>query len=94
MRLLDRERKVIADTIRGVDPRAQLFLFGSRARDDARGGDIDILCISSAIDRRQRRQIRRSILDQIGEQKLDLVVESNAEKPFVRLILRDAEEIK
>lgn len=94
MRLAEAQRKVITDTVREVDPDARLFLFGSRARDQERGGDIDLLCLSGAIDRRQRRQIRRRILDRLGEQKLDLVVEENAEKPFVRLILGEAEEIK
>jgi uncharacterized protein len=93
MRLQERELQVITETVKRADPEARLFLFGSRVDDHQRGGDIDVLCISRVIDGRQRRRIRRAILDQIGDQKLDLIVEPDAKKSFVRLILPDAKEL-
>ena len=73
--------------MRGVDPFPELWerrttiaidntviLFGSRADDHAKGGDIDLLIISDRIGLRQEWEIRRDILDEIGWQKLDLIV--------------------
>ena len=45
------------------------------AHDDrAKGGDIDLLIISDRIGFRQEWEICRDILDEIGWQKLDLIV--------------------
>lgn len=38
------------------------------------GGDIDLLVISDQLDFRKQWKIRRDILDEIGWQKLDLLV--------------------
>ena len=56
------------------DPEARVILFGSRTKDDQRGGDIDLLVISDRLDFRKQWKIRRDILDEIGWQKLDLFV--------------------
>lgn len=56
------------------DPDAQVILFGSRADDHAKGGDIDLLIVSDRISFHQEWVIRRDILDEIGWQKLDLIV--------------------
>ena len=56
------------------DPEAKVILFGSRTKDDQRGGDIDLLVISDRLDFRKQWKIRRDILDEIGWQKLDLLV--------------------
>lgn len=74
MRLSETERTAILDAIRARDPDARVILFGSRARDDARGGDIDLLVVSREIGFRDEWGIRRDILDRIGWQKLDLLV--------------------
>ncbi len=74
MRLSPSQHHAILDAVRRQDPEARIILFGSRADDHARGGDIDLLVISDRIDFRQEWLIRRDILDQIGWQKLDLVV--------------------
>ena len=59
------------------DPEARIILFGSRADDRAKGGDIDLLVISDRIGLREEWKIRRDVLDRIGWQKLDLVVRRN-----------------
>jgi len=44
MRLSDEERRVIRAACEEVfGPRATVRLFGSRVRDEARGGDLDLL---------------------------------------------------
>lgn len=74
MRLREIERAAILDPVRARDPDARVILFGSRARDDAKGGDIDLLVVSREIGFRDEWGIRRDILDRIGWQKLDLLV--------------------
>jgi len=48
MRITEAEHQAIRQAITEADPEANIYLFGSRANDDARGGDIDLLIISSA----------------------------------------------
>ena len=90
MRLTQQEQKVICDSINRVDPEARILLFGSRVDDQARGGDIDILCLSSEINRQQRRLIRREMGDRLAGQKIDLVIAPDSSKPFVRLVMAEA----
>jgi predicted nucleotidyltransferase len=90
MRLTQQERKVICDSINRVDPEARILLFGSRVDDQARGGDIEVLCLSSEINRQQRRLIRREMSDRLAGQKVDLIVAADRSRPFVRLVMADA----
>ena len=76
MRLTQQERKVICDSINRVDPEARILLFGSRVDDQARGGDIDLLVLSDRLGFDDLWPIRREILDRIGLQKLDLIIEN------------------
>lgn len=85
MRLNGYERKVINSAVKEVDPTAHVYLFGSRTDDAKRGGDIDLLVVSTRIGRREKRLIRRRVCDAIGEQKIDIVVEPDFSKPFTRL---------
>ena len=74
MRLTSHQKTAILDAVAKQDPEARIILFGSRANDRAKGGDIDLLIISDRIGLHQEWEIRRDILDQIGWQKLDLIV--------------------
>ena len=49
MRITMAEHQAIRQAITKVDPEASIYLFGSRANDNARGGDIDLLIISRKI---------------------------------------------
>jgi myo-inositol-hexaphosphate 3-phosphohydrolase len=48
------------------------------------------LCLSSEINRQQRRLIRREIGDRLAGQKIDLIVAADRSKPFVRLVMAEA----
>ena len=87
MRLSQNEKRVIVEAVRKKDPAASVYLFGSRADDKARGGDIDLLVWSDKIGFREEWSIRRDILDAIGWQKLDLLVEKKNEpqRPIARI---------
>lgn len=74
MRLSEFEQKIIKETILALDQNAKIILFGSRVDDAARGGDIDLLVISEHIKRHQLGKIRWQLWEQLGEQKIDLVL--------------------
>jgi predicted nucleotidyltransferase len=73
-----RNSESIHDSIRShvlnVAPGSECYLFGSRVNDRAKGGDIDLLLLTQKkLPLTVMRRIRRLILNQIGEQKLDIV---------------------
>lgn len=80
MRLTIRERAVIssnAQQIFGFD--TKVTLFGSRANDLSRGGDIDLLIIppmdSIPTDLFNKKiQFIVKVLDNLGDQKIDVIV--------------------
>ncbi len=74
MRLTASEVTAIREEIGRVDPSAEVYLYGSRVDDKARGGDIDLLVISEAVGFREMLRLRTRILDRIGWQQRDWVV--------------------
>ncbi len=88
MRLSDVEKESILAAVRLHDPDAQVLLFGSRANDSKRGGDIDLLIYSPTIGPAEKRAIRRAICDAIGEQKIDIIVAADASEHMVRIAQR------
>lgn len=93
MRLSEFEKTVIFKAITAEDANARVFLFGSRTDDAARGGDIDLLVLSNGFDKKQQRAARWHIVEQLGEQKIDIVTSVDGTEPFIRLIRQRAEEI-
>ncbi len=86
MRLSKKEIQIIKNKILDVDPAAQVYLFGSRTDDKAKGGDIDILVISNKIGFVEKTKIRVAIFNEIEEQKLDLVIKKDFKDSFVKMI--------
>ena len=85
MRLTKEHADGIKAIVLRYDPCAEVFLFGSRAADDTRGGDIDLLLMSKQISLDQRRKIKTQLFDLLGEQKIDLVLATDDHDPFVRI---------
>jgi hypothetical protein len=74
-------------TLYRLDPQARLFLFGSRTDPHSRGGDIDLLILSSKLTQRDLRRLRLDFFDRFGEQKLDILLDDGSlSTPFVRHI--------
>lgn len=70
-------------------------LFGSRVRDDLRGGDIDLLIEADASDESEWRRVgmfKDELFRHIDEQKVDIVLVERGRSPstFARLVIADA----
>ena len=88
MRITDKERQAIRNTIRKIDTEATIYLFGSRADDAALGGDIDLLVLSKKIDLMDKLDILAQLHQRIGERKIDIAVYPDAARPFPRMVLQ------
>ena len=74
MRLSESIQAVIREHVSKMAPDSECYLFGSRVLDSARGGDIDLLLLTpEKLPLSLIRGIKRGILNEIGEQKLDIV---------------------
>lgn len=74
MRLEPGQVQAIQEEIGRFDADATVYLYGSRADDSAKGGDIDLLVVSDRLGFRELLRLRTAILDRIGWQQLDMVV--------------------
>ncbi|MFC2141072.1 nucleotidyltransferase domain-containing protein [Acidobacteriota bacterium] len=93
MRLTEVEVSAIKQSVRAFDPKAKIFLFGSRVDDKKKGGDIDIFVLSEKIKSRERRKIKLNIYDSIGEQKIDMVVTPKITTAFHRIAFSTGVEL-
>ncbi|WP_299735705.1 nucleotidyltransferase domain-containing protein [uncultured Endozoicomonas sp.] len=75
MRLTQQEQQVIKDTVKVYDQGARVYLFGSRADADKKGGDIDLLVISEKLDFTHKLNILADLHQHLGEQKIDILIE-------------------
>jgi uncharacterized protein len=96
MRLSADERAALDHALAGIDGKA--YLFGSRARDDARGGDIDVLILTDSPSFETSRAVSIEFFKRC-EEKIDVVAMnpkllSDEQKAFLRLIDRDKVELK
>jgi predicted nucleotidyltransferase len=89
MRLSPEAVQAIREEVARADPQAEVWLFGSRTRDEAKGGDIDLLVVSERLGFADELRLRAALLDRIGWQRLDLVVRprSRLGEPFAALAL-------
>ena len=78
-----------------MDSAGRVWLFGSRADDTKKGGDIDIAVLSEKVsnDAMQKIQVRRYICERIGEQRIDIVTSSDGKEAFFRLAVREGIEL-
>jgi len=92
MRLTLHERAAISNRCRELAPGGDAFLFGSRTDPQARGGDIDILLLTDAkLPMAEIRRLRRAILGDIGEQRLDIVnFPRTSDAPFKAVAMHTA----
>lgn len=89
MRITQIQQDSIKKVIFDFDQNAQIYLFGSRTDDTKRGGDIDLLVLSKVITEKNRREIKIKLYDELGEQKIDLLITDNLDLPFVKIALEN-----
>ena len=85
MRLATNEVQAIREEIRQTDPAAEIYLYGSRADDSARGGDIDLWVRSTRITYRDTLRLLARIQDRIGWQKIDLTINAGEDDVLAQL---------
>jgi len=76
MRLTNEEIQAIRQTFRQVFGEGEVYLFGSRTDDSAKGGDIDLYLKPSSADVSLEKKARFLVVleNQIGEQRIDVVM--------------------
>ena len=89
MRLSKFETDAIKESVYRLDPDAKIYLFGSRVDDTKKGGDIDLLVLSSKINFSGKIEILAYLFQRLDEQKIDIAVAADTRKPFVRLALKN-----
>ncbi|KJR43548.1 DNA polymerase subunit beta [Candidatus Magnetoovum chiemensis] len=87
----EKEISLLKEAILSVAPDASVYLFGSRADDSKKGGDIDIMVISeNKLTWKEKATIRWSYFDKFGQQKLDIISATfNEENAFKNIVLSE-----
>lgn len=88
MRLIQEEQLAIGDAIHKADAEAAIYLFGSRADDTAKGGDIDLLVLSKKIDLMAKLDILAQLHQKLGARKIDLAIYPDSSSPFPRMVMQ------
>lgn len=87
MRLTEIEKTAILESVRKLDPDAEVYLFGSRTDALKKGGDIDILVLSDQLKFFDKLAIKAALFERIEEQKVDLLIAKRRGDPFVKMAL-------
>ena len=88
MRLSKQEQQAVSQAIHKADMSASIYLFGSRADDTAKGGDIDLLVLSKKINFTDKLTILSQLHRQLGERKIDIAVFPDAKSPFPQIAMQ------
>ena len=89
MRISKNEIKAIKESINSLDKGAEIYLFGSRNVDLAKGGDIDLLIISEKLSYDDTITIRKNLYEKLEEQKIHIVIAQDTTDPFVKIAYRE-----
>ena len=95
MRISQPQAVLLKNEVRARMPQSRVYLFGSRADDSKRGGDIDILVVGPRrLSIMDRIKIRTAFYRAHGMQKVDIASFTPAETSAFRdVALRDAVEL-
>ncbi len=89
MRLGANEVNAIREEVRLSDPVAEIYLYGSRADDTARGGDIDLWVRSSRITYLDTLRLLTRIKERIGWQKIDLTINAGEDDVLAQVVAEE-----
>lgn len=83
MRLTPHQAELIKTASQQVyGENTQVFLFGSRADDSQRGGDIDLYIVPAQAETglQQRLHLHALLQQQLGEQSIDLIIAKDPQR--------------
>lgn len=86
MRLTPGEVRAIRDEVARLDPDAEVYLFGSRTDDQARGGDVDLWVRSGRIGYEDGLRLKIRIEERLGDRHVDLVVNAGEDHPLASVV--------
>ena len=89
MRISKNEIKAIKESVNSLDKGAEIYLFGSRNVDLAKGGDIDLLIISEKLSYDDTITIRKNLYEKLEEQKIHIIIAQDTTDPFVKIAYRE-----
>jgi predicted nucleotidyltransferase len=93
MRLKRKEINLIVQSVKTLDNRAQILLFGSRVDDSKKGGDIDLLVISKKLGYSDGLRIREKIFQEMDEQQIHLLIRRSPDEPFSKIAYKEGIEL-
>jgi len=92
MRLTQNEVTLLKEKLASLSKEAKLYVFGSRVDDSKKGGDIDLLVVSTTLTKKDLRRLRIAFFNVFGEQKLDILLDDGSFKNiFHKMISQNAE---
>ena len=97
MRLSAHEVQVILEEVGCLDFAAEVYLFGSRARDDLKGGDIDLVVLSEKLKFSDKLTLLVKLKSRLGDQKIDVKIASRqfaGSDPFILSVMPGAQKLK
>ena len=93
MRLTKYEINSIKSNFLKIFKRGKIYLFGSRLDDTKKGGDIDLyidlpynITIKERLDKKSKFLLE--LYNEIGEQKIDVIISKNKNSSFEKEILK------
>jgi predicted nucleotidyltransferase len=96
VRLSEKEIRVIRKSAEEIFGKGtKIYLFGSRVDLKKRGGDIDLYIKPKFKNNLLERRIKFLIklYEELGEQKIDIVLENDSKKEIERLALKEGVEL-
>ena len=93
MRLSEDQLKIINETIKVFDPKAKIRLFGSRIKDEKKGGDIDLLILSNKLRLRDKLLIRSQLKEKLGNRKIDIILTKKPTTAFEKYAFYNSVQI-
>lgn len=95
MRLSKKQVDTLKQSVFEITPDCKIYLFGSRAHNNAKGGDIDILLESNYLFKlKDIFKIKMKFWKVCGEQKLDIIhFTPDDDSPFKKIAQSSAVEL-
>ena len=95
MRLTQKQTEAIKESFKEVFQNGKIYLFGSRTDDNLKGGDIDLFIDTEDMDNLVEKKIDFlvSLKRKIGEQKIDVVISRDKNRPIEQEALHKGVEL-